>query len=498
MSDIIINDIDPINQYVATALQTNFVYDYPIREASYLKVYATAPGSPPDDTAQLLILNVDYTVTGVGSQAGGEIVLTTGVVENTRITIYRDMPLERLQNFVNDSDYDVDTLNMNFNDQLMMMQQLRGEINKVITKYQRTGLIDSINNKLPILEENQFWKRTSLGIEGVELEEDPGWSSLRSELANKQTGTDGSRLIGHYSSVAGETTVHSELERVQEASYGVDSGTPNVIKVALSPVPVAYYAGYTVHAKIANTVTGATTLEVNSLGTKSVVALINGALIALTSSSAIAGMIGIFVYDATLGVFQLLNPNPSASEGVIGEIRLGYFTATEVPSGWFFFYNGTIGDATSGATRRANADTQNLFVHLWNKYSFPSGNVYCPVVGILGASAIDDFNAHKQLTLPFLNYRSLCIAGYDYLSTSNFIDACMTQGAPQHTLTVAEMPTHSHDIDIASSGTPTAFHLEDFSTDAAIRVAGIVKPIGGSQPHNILSPRIGINAMMKL
>ena len=53
----------------------------------------------------------------------------------------------------------------------------------------------------------------------------------------------------------------------------------------------------------------------------------------------------------------------------------------------------TIGSATSGATERANADTQSLYEELW-----PFANI--GVTGGKGASAAADFAANKPLVLP--------------------------------------------------------------------------------------------------
>lgn len=64
-------------------------------------------------------------------------------------------------------------------------------------------------------------------------------------------------------------------------------------------------------------------------------------------------------------------------------------------SGWVRLNGRTIGDATSGATERANADTQALFVYIWSNFL----DAICPVVGGRGASAIADFNANKQITV---------------------------------------------------------------------------------------------------
>lgn len=71
-------------------------------------------------------------------------------------------------------------------------------------------------------------------------------------------------------------------------------------------------------------------------------------------------------------------------------------------SGWLMLNGATIGDGDSGASGRANADTQSLFVMLWTDHS----NNELPIQdssGTLtsrGASAVDDFNAHKRLPLP--------------------------------------------------------------------------------------------------
>jgi hypothetical protein len=53
----------------------------------------------------------------------------------------------------------------------------------------------------------------------------------------------------------------------------------------------------------------------------------------------------------------------------------------------------TIGSALSGATERANADTQSLYEELW-----PFANIQ--VAGGKGANAVADFAANKQLVLP--------------------------------------------------------------------------------------------------
>lgn len=70
--------------------------------------------------------------------------------------------------------------------------------------------------------------------------------------------------------------------------------------------------------------------------------------------------------------------------------------------GWLKCNGQTIGDGSSGGTARANADTQDLFAILWTDWE----NAVLPIqdsagsTSTRGASAADDFAAHKRLPLP--------------------------------------------------------------------------------------------------
>ena len=76
-------------------------------------------------------------------------------------------------------------------------------------------------------------------------------------------------------------------------------------------------------------------------------------------------------------------------------------------SGWVMMNDGTMGDASSGATTRANADTQALFKVFWTNVP----NSYCPVSGGRGTNADADFNAHKTIKLPLALGRAIALAG---------------------------------------------------------------------------------------
>ena len=97
-------------------------------------------------------------------------------------------------------------------------------------------------------------------------------------------------------------------------------------------------------------------------------------------------------YNAANARWELLNP--AASSFTTGDVKTTLKTAAD--AGWVMMNDGTIGDASSGATTRANADTQALFTLLWTNVS----NTNCPVSGGRGASAAADFAAHKTIALP--------------------------------------------------------------------------------------------------
>jgi len=148
----------------------------------------------------------------------------------------------------------------------------------------------------------------------------------------------------------------------------------------------------------------------------------------------------------------------AAASEVTGVVK-DYVGAT-APSGYALLSGRTIGSASSGATERANADTQALFTLLWNDMT----NTEAPVSGGRGASASADFSANKTITLP--DARGRVIAGKDNMGgttasrlTSGGSGIAGTTlgtsgGGESVTLTAAQsgLPSHTHSY-IVSTGT---------------------------------------------
>lgn len=111
----------------------------------------------------------------------------------------------------------------------------------------------------------------------------------------------------------------------------------------------------------------------------------------------------------------------------------------------------TIGSGTSGATERANADCEALYLYLHGTYS----NTFCPVTGGRGVSAAADWAANKPIAT--LDMRNKGAFGLDDMGNSaasgfsgitfalgNATTGGAQGGAAQKTLATTEIPSHVH------------------------------------------------------
>lgn len=185
--------------------------------------------------------------------------------------------------------------------------------------------------------------------------------------------------------------------------------------------------------------------------------------------------------------------------------------------GWILMDDGTIGSATSGATTRANADTEVLFTVLWDILALA-------VSGGRGASAAADFAANKTIEVPKALGRALVGADPGNAVLARSANLGETTGSETHVLTTLEMPSHNHPGSSATSGGshthPTVLDVilrqiggplgvQDVSTGAvqsstAISAAGThthgltIAAQGGDQPHENMQLSTFVNYLMKL
>ena len=150
------------------------------------------------------------------------------------------------------------------------------------------------------------------------------------------------------------------------------------------------------------------------------------------------------------------------------------YGATTAPTGWVRTNGRTIGNASSAATERANADTSSLFSFLWTNYA----DAVCAVSTGRGASAAADYAANKTIVLPDLRGRAFF--GLDDMGGSaasrlgTVITTATTNGSSggteTHVITEAQLPAHTHSagtLATASDGAHThTLTLRHTSADA--------------------------------
>lgn len=158
------------------------------------------------------------------------------------------------------------------------------------------------------------------------------------------------------------------------------------------------------------------------------------------------------------------------------------FLRNTAPTGWLELNGLTIGNASSGGTARANADTETLFSLLWSATDVTDLPIYTStgVLSTKGANAAADFAANKRLTIP--NTRGEFLRGWD---NGRSIDTSRTLGSAQsdlvkahtHTGTTSSAGSHTHTVYMyanARFGANGSGGVEvDFGSGDSIKGAGI-------------------------
>lgn len=172
--------------------------------------------------------------------------------------------------------------------------------------------------------------------------------------------------------------------------------------------------------------------------------------------------------------YSLVNANNAAPTDQTKWARLKFgdlppgswvgYEGSVLPSGWVWRNGLTIGNASSGGTNRANADTLPLFTLYWNEYP----NSILPIqdstgaASTRGASALADFNANKRL--PTVDMRGRGAFGKDDMggaSAANRITSAESGisgnqnggfgGAQTVAIDTTQIPSHGHSFSATTS-----------------------------------------------
>jgi len=107
-------DQTPRDQYTASASQTVFAYTFLTYDKDDLNVNIDGVNK---------VIDVDYTVSGLGVLSGGDITLTNPALGGELVTITRDMGFDRETDYQDAGDFLADTVNLDFNRLWLAIQQ---------------------------------------------------------------------------------------------------------------------------------------------------------------------------------------------------------------------------------------------------------------------------------------------------------------------------------------------------------------------------------------
>lgn len=173
--------------------------------------------------------------------------------------------------------------------------------------------------------------------------------------------------------------------------------------------------------------------------------------------------------------------------------------ATALP-GWIISNGTTIGDGSSTATQRANADTWFAFNYLWGNFS----NTQCPVSGGRGANAAADFAAHK--TIGTLNMQGIGVMGVDGMGgtpTGRLTSVPVQSGSLTlpgslfgenlHALITAELAAHTHINTLTDPGHTHGNNANSANSASSTGGGGFTLPATASATINSATTGISIN-----
>jgi len=146
------------NQYTATSGQTVFAYTFEIVDKDHIVVLQNGTA---------LSEGTDYTVSNVGNDNGGNVTLTSGATAGDVMTLYREMPYSRTQNYTNSGDFLASEVNADFDELWLAGEQTDRSFSQSIRKPITDS--DSISMELPeaATRANKFVKFDATGAVDV-------------------------------------------------------------------------------------------------------------------------------------------------------------------------------------------------------------------------------------------------------------------------------------------------------------------------------------------
>lgn len=111
--------VTPYIQYVASSGQTLFPFPFPITQDSDLVVVVNGITQATD---------AGYTLSGQGNPTGGNLTFTVGQTAGAIVTLFRNIPIERITQIAQNSGFSSTAFNAEYNNIYLILQQLQESI----------------------------------------------------------------------------------------------------------------------------------------------------------------------------------------------------------------------------------------------------------------------------------------------------------------------------------------------------------------------------------
>jgi len=113
--------------YLCNGVTKNFAYAFKVFNADHLNVKLHDEGG-----AVTFINGLDYSVTGVGNEAGGEVVMNVAPVAGKQLTITRDVPFVQEVDLENQGAFYIEVIERVFDEAAIRDQQLKEELSRAV------------------------------------------------------------------------------------------------------------------------------------------------------------------------------------------------------------------------------------------------------------------------------------------------------------------------------------------------------------------------------